>query len=274
MIYNIHYIELLTKNHKERIKVKDICIHPWIIKMESEYNKSQLYNNISNKDNNSNPQIENDKNKAIESDNSKTSADSNKRKSHSKEKKTNSIFSLNDIEDNAYDKAINDVRQKKRKVIKSNTNKTQQPQLKTFSNKEHKPEKGIKSLKVDESNDFFLFGKEISSNEDTKPKNKEMKNDDNLSPKLNNSVIDNMNNKKEKLYIEQETPTPNYEYKKKNTNKKDDNKLEHSINILNKASSIKKEIHPPILHPPPKEQSFWDKFFAPFRCLDNNNDNN
>ena len=67
-------------------------------------------------------------------------------------------------QDDAFELAVNNVKQKKRKVMKSNTNN----KMNTSSNNENLLSKGVKSFNVDDSNDFCLFSdsKETSSSGD------------------------------------------------------------------------------------------------------------
>ena len=46
---------MLAKNYKERMKVEDICNHPWIMRMEQEYIKSTSSSSNSNTTTQPNP---------------------------------------------------------------------------------------------------------------------------------------------------------------------------------------------------------------------------
>ena len=252
---------MLTKNYKERMIVEDICSHPWIARMEQEY-----IHNTTNASSNQHSQRINE-NKTV----NVPIKDNNE---HVTQLKGNDDLK----QDDAFELAVNNVKHKKRKVNKSNTNK----KINTSLNNEKVFSKGVKSFNVEDSNDFCLFSdsKETSSKEDTKMKLQQSTNNtlSSLSKSEihhSNSSSNNNNNKREKLFIEQETPTPQYDNSsnERQKPKKTFEQIDSVMNILNKASSIKKELQPPMIHAP-QEVSFWDKFFAPFRCLDNTNQNN
>lgn len=250
---------MLTKNYKERMKVEDICNHPWIMQMEKEYIKST---NSSNS--NSNEQL-------------KLKMNENKEQIM----KSKELLPLQ--QDDAFELAVNNVKQKKRKVMKSNTN----TKMNTSSNNEKLFSKGVKSFNVDESNDFCLFSdsKETSSKGDTKISSQQSNNNNNNNsyhqPSLSKSEIhyssSNNKNNREKLFIEQETPTPQYNHNNNNRNSnerpKQKDPVQDILNVFERASSIKKESQPAIIHAP-KEVGFWERFFAPFRCSDNTDQNN
>ena len=243
---------MLAKNYKERMKVEDICNHPWIMRMEQEYIKSTTSSNS-----NSNEQLK---------------LKMNENKEHIS--KSKELLPLQ--QDDAFELAVNNVKQKKRKVMKSNTNK----KLNTSLNNEKLLSKEVKSFNEKESNDFCLFSdsKETSSKEDTKVSSQQSNNNNNSYhlPSLSKSEIhyssSNNNNHREKLFIEQETPTPQYVHSNSERPKPKD-PVQDILNVFERASSIKKESQPAIIHAP-KEVGFWERFFAPFRCSDNTNQNN
>ena len=249
---------MLTKNYKERMKVEDICNHPWIMRMEKEYIKS------------------------INSSNSNEQLKLKMNESKEQIMKSKELLPLQ--QDDAFELAVNNVKQKKRKVMKSNTNN----KMNTSSNNENLLSKGVKSFNVDESNDFCLFSdsKETSSKEDSKIPSQQSNNNKNNSyhqPSLSKSEIhyssSNNNNNREKLFIEQETPTPQYNHNSNSNNRnsnerpKQKDPVQDILNVFERASSIKKESQPAIIHAP-KEVGFWERFFAPFRCSDNTDQNN
>ena len=191
--------------------------------------------------------------------------------------KSKELLSLQ--QDDAFELAVNNVKQKKRKVMKSNTNK----KLNTSLNTEKLFSKEVKSFNEKESNDFCLFSdsKETSSKEDTKVSSQQSNNNNNNNsyhlPSLTKSEIhysssSKNNNHREKLFIEQETPTPQYVHSNSERPKPKD-PVQDILNVFERASSIKKESQPAIIHAP-KEVGFWERFFAPFRCSDNTNQNN
>ena len=245
---------MLAKNYKERMKVEDICNHPWIMRMEQEYIKSTTSSN-------SNDQLK---------------LKMNENKEHIS--KSKELLPLQ--QDDAFELAVNNVKQKKRKVMKSNTNK----KLNTSLNNEKLFSKEVKSFNEKESNDFCLFSdsKETSSKEDTKVSSQQSNNNNNNNsyhlPSLSKSEIhysssnNNNNNHREKLFIEQETPTPQYVHSNSERPKPKD-PVQDILNVFERASSIKKESQPAIIHAP-REVGFWERFFAPFRCSDNTNQNN
>ena len=249
---------MLTKNYKERMKVEDICNHPWIMRMEKEYIKS------------------------INSSNSNEQLKLKMNESKEQIMKSKELLPLQ--QDDAFELAVNNVKQKKRKVMKSNTNN----KMNTSSNNENLLSKGVKSFNVDDSNDFCLFSdsKETSSKEDSKIPSQQSNNNKNNSyhqPSLSKSEIhyssSNNNNNREKLFIEQETPTPQYNHNSNSNNRnsnerpKQKDPVQDILNVFERASSIKKESQPAIIHAP-KEVGFWERFFAPFRCSDNTDQNN
>ena len=199
--------------------------------------------------------------------------------------KGNDPGSLHSKHDDVFERAVNNVKTKKRKVNKSNTSKTSELSTNSCSNEDKAFSKGVKSLIVEESNEFCLFSdsKEMPFKEDAKASSQEVNSygvsslskSEIQHSNSNNSNSNNHNNRREKFFIEQETPTPQYDSSsnERPKPKKTFDQIENVIDIFNKASSIKKELQPPIIHAP-KEVSFWDKFFAPFRCLDNNNNDN
>lgn len=258
---------MLTKNYKERMKVEDICNHPWIMRMEQEYIKSTNSSSNNAYSSNSNEQLK---------------LKMNENKEHVS--KSKELLPLQ--QDDAFELAVNNVKQKKRKVMKSNTNK----KLNTSLNKEKLLSKEVKSFNEKESNDFCLFSdsKETSSKEDIKISSQQSNNNNNNSyhiPSLSKSEIhyssSNNNNRREKLFIEQETPTPQYVHSSSNNNNSNNSNerpkpkdpVQDILNVFERASSIKKESQPAIIHAP-KEVGFWERFFAPFRCSDNTNQNN
>ena len=245
---------MLAKNYKERMKVEDICNHPWIMRMEQEYIKS------TSSSSNSNDQLK---------------LKMNENKEHIS--KSKELLPLQ--QDDAFELAVNNVKQKKRKVMKSNTNK----KMNTSLNNEKLLSKEVKSFNEKESNDFCLFSdsKETSSKEDTKVSSQQSNNNNNNSsyhlPSLSKSEIhysssSKNNNHREKLFIEQETPTPQYVHSNSERPKPKD-PVQDILNVFERASSIKKESQPAIIHAP-REVGFWERFFAPFRCSDNTNQNN
>ena len=108
------------------------------------------------------------------------------------------------------------------------------------------------------NNEFSLF-----NNNNNNYNNLKIKKNITYSNKNNMFIND------DKLFIDQETPTPYYE----ENNKIDEERLTNSINILERAShlnknNIKNDKKISEKNKNHKEESFWDKLLKPFKCGD------
>jgi serine/threonine protein kinase len=123
------------------------------------------------------------------------------------------------------------------------------------------------------SNEFSLFNytmnKHNNNNNNNNNKNKIIKNKTYSTKNTNNILL----NDDDKLFIDQETPTPYYQEK----NKIEEERLTNSISILERASDLNrinikndKKISDNNLNKNKnhKEESFWEKLLRPFKCGD------
>ena len=129
------------------------------------------------------------------------------------------------FKDNVFENTMKTVESKKKKIIKSES---------------------LNNKKIDD-NEFSLFNNiQQESNKD--------------EPVISHSKthIEKKEPKKDKLFIEQDTPTPDGDRHTEN--------LKGYVGLLEKANNIHKEQEKREVPKIKNEESFWDKFLSPFKC--------
>ena len=218
---------MLNPDHKERIKIREIFVHPWVVEFEKEYKKRKIKEEMESKEIKSKDKISQLVSDLIEKEPEKISTDSN----HSSNMITNiSIPKIEDTDftifkDNVFENTMKTVESKKKKIVKSES---------------------LNNKKLDE-NDFSLF-------------NNIQQESDKNEPVISHSKthIEKKEPKKDKLFIEMDTPTPDGDRHTEN--------LKGYVGLLEKANNLHKEQEKREVPKIKNEESFWDKFLSPFRC--------
>lgn len=218
---------MLNPEHKERIKIREIFVHPWVVEFEKEYKKRKIKEEMESKERKSKDKISQLVSDLIEKEPEKISTDSN----HSNNMITNiSIPKIEDTDftifkDNVFENTMKTVESKKKKIIKSES---------------------LNNKKLDD-NDFSLF-------------NNIQQESDKNEPVISHSKthIEKKEPKKDKLFIEMDTPTPDGDRHTEN--------LKGYVGLLEKANNLHKEQEKREVPKIKNEESFWDKFLSPFRC--------
>ena len=225
---------MLNPEHKERIKIKEIFVHPWVVEFEKEYKKRKIKEEMENKEIKSKDKISQLVTDLIEKEPEKTSADSN----HSNNiinKANISIPKIDDTDftifkDNVFENTMKTVELKKKKIIKSES----------LNNNQNK--------KLDD-NEFSLFNNNQQESIKDEPVIAHSK-----------THIEKKEPKKDKLFIEQDTPTPDGNRDRHTGN------LKGYVGLLEKANDLHKEQEKREVPKIKNEESFWDKFLSPFKC--------
>lgn len=218
---------MLNPEHKERIKIREIFVHPWVVEFEKEYKKRKIKEEMESKERKSKDKISQLVFDLIEKEPEKINTDSN----HSNNMITNiSIPKIEDTDfsifkDNVFENTMKTVESKKKKIIKSES---------------------LNNKKLDD-NDFSLF-------------NNIQQESDKNEPVISHSKthIEKKEPKKDKLFIEMDTPTPDGDRHTEN--------LKGYVGLLEKANNLHKEQEKREVPKIKNEESFWDKFLSPFRC--------
>ncbi len=220
---------MLNPDHKERIKIREIFVHPWVVEFEKEYKKRKIKEEMESKEIKSKDKISQLVTDLIEKEPEKINTDSN----HSNNMINKNKISIPKIEDtdftifkdNVFENTMKTVESKKKKIIKSES---------------------LNNKKIDD-NEFSLFNNiQQESNKD--------------EPVISHSKthIEKKEPKKDKLFIEQDTPTPEGDRHTEN--------LKGYVGLLEKANNIHKEQEKREVPKIKNEESFWDKFLSPFKC--------
>lgn len=220
---------MLNPEHKERIKIREIFVHPWVVEFEKEYKKRKIKEEMESKEIKSKDKISQLVTDLIEKEPEKINTDSN----HSNNMMNKNKISIPKIEDtdftifkdNVFENTMKTVESKKKKIIKSES---------------------LNNKKIDD-NEFSLFNNiQQESNKD--------------EPVISHSKthIEKKEPKKDKLFIEQDTPTPDGDRHTEN--------LKGYVGLLEKANNIHKEQEKREVPKIKNEESFWDKFLSPFKC--------
>ena len=220
---------MLNPEHKERIKIREIFVHPWVVELEKEYKKRKIKEEMESKEIKSKDKISQLVTDLIEKEPEKINTDSN----HSNNMINQNKISIPKIEDtdftifkdNVFENTMKTVESKKKKIIKSES---------------------LNNKKIDD-NEFSLFNNiQQESNKD--------------EPVISHSKthIEKKEPKKDKLFIEQDTPTPDGDRHTEN--------LKGYVGLLEKANNIHKEQEKREVPKIKNEESFWDKFLSPFKC--------
>ena len=220
---------MLNPEHKERIKIREIFVHPWVVEFEKEYKKRKIKEEMESKEIKSKDKISQLVTDLIEKEPEKINTDSN----HSNNMINKNKISIPKIEDtdftifkdNVFENTMKTVESKKKKIIKSES---------------------LNNKKIDD-NEFSLFNNiQQESNKD--------------EPIISHSKthIEKKEPKKDKLFIEQDTPTPDGDRHTEN--------LKGYVGLLEKANNIHKEQEKREVPKIKNEESFWDKFLSPFKC--------
>ena len=220
---------MLNPEHKERIKIREIFVHPWVVEFEKEYKKRKIKEEMESKEIKSKDKISQLVTDLIEKEPEKINTDSN----HSNNMINQNKISIPKIEDtdftifkdNVFENTMKTVESKKKKIIKSES---------------------LNNKKIDD-NEFSLFNNiQQESNKD--------------EPVISHSKthIEKKEPKKDKLFIEQDTPTPDGDRHTEN--------LKGYVGLLEKANNIHKEQEKREVPKIKNEESFWDKFLSPFKC--------
>ena len=220
---------MLNPEHKERIKIREIFVHPWVVEFEKEYKKRKIKEEMESKEIKSKDKISQLVTDLIEKEPEKINTDSN----HSNNMINKNKISIPKIEDtdftifkdNVFENTMKTVESKKKKIIKSES---------------------LNSKKIDD-NEFSLFNNiQQESNKD--------------EPVISHSKthIEKKEPKKDKLFIELDTPTPDGDRHTEN--------LKGYVGLLEKANNIHKEQEKREVPKIKNEESFWDKFLSPFKC--------
>ena len=220
---------MLNPEHKERIKIREIFVHPWVVEFEKEYKKRKIKEEMESKEIKSKDKISQLVTDLIEKEPEKINTDSN----HSNNMMNKNKISIPKIEDtdftifkdNVFENTMKTVESKKKKIIKSES---------------------LNNKKIDD-NEFSLFNNiQQESNKD--------------EPIISHSKthIEKKEPKKDKLFIEQDTPTPDGDRHTEN--------LKGYVGLLEKANNIHKEQEKREVPKIKNEESFWDKFLSPFKC--------
>ena len=218
---------MLNPEHKERIKIREIFVHPWVVEFEKEYKKRKIKEEMESKEIKSKDKISQLVTDLIEKEPEKINTDSN----HSNNMINKiSIPKIEDTDftifkDNVFENTMKTVESKKKKIIKSES---------------------LNNKKIDD-NEFSLFNNiQQESNKD--------------EPVISHSKthIEKKEPKKDKLFIEQDTPTPDGDRHTEN--------LKGYVGLLEKANNIHKEQEKREVPKIKNEESFWDKFLSPFKC--------
>ena len=222
-------IEMLNPEHKERIKIREIFVHPWVVEFEKEYKKRKIKEEIESKELKSKDKISQLVSDLIEKEPEKTSADSN----HSNNIIKNNIPKIDDTDftifkDNVFENTMKTVESKKKKIIKSES----------LNNKQKN--------KIDD-NEFSLFNNIQQESVKDEPVIVHSK-----------THINKKEEKRDKLFIEQDTPTPDGDRHTDN--------LKGYVGLLEKANDLHKEQEKREVPKIKNEESFWDKFLSPFKC--------
>ena len=218
---------MLNPDHKERIKIREIFVHPWVVEFEKEYKKRKIKEEMESKERKSKDKISQLVSDLIEKEPENINTDSN----HSNNMITNiSIPKIEDTDftifkDNVFENTMKTVESKKKKIVKSES---------------------LNNKKLDE-NDFSLF-------------NNIQQESDKNEPVISHSKthIEKKEPKKDKLFIEMDTPTPDGDRHTEN--------LKGYVGLLEKANNLHKEQEKREVPKIKNEESFWDKFLSPFRC--------
>ena len=220
---------MLNPEHKERIKIREIFVHPWVVEFEKEYKKRKIKEEMESKEIKSKDKISQLVTDLIEKEPEKINTDSN----HSNNMMNKNKISIPKIEDtdftifkdNVFENTMKTVESKKKKIIKSES---------------------LNNKKIDD-NEFSLFNNiQQESNKD--------------EPVISHSKthIEKKEPKKDKLFIELDTPTPDGDRHTEN--------LKGYVGLLEKANNIHKEQEKKEVPKIKNEESFWDKFLSPFKC--------
>ena len=220
---------MLNPEHKERIKIREIFVHPWVVEFEKEYKKRKIKEEMESKEIKSKDKISQLVTDLIEKEPEKINTDSN----HSNNMINKNKISIPKIEDtdftifkdNVFENTMKTVESKKKKIIKSES---------------------LNNKKID-GNEFSLFNNiQQESNKD--------------EPVISHSKthIEKKEPKKDKLFIELDTPTPDGDRHTEN--------LKGYVGLLEKANNIHKEQEKREVPKIKNEESFWDKFLSPFKC--------
>lgn len=220
---------MLNPEHKERIKIREIFVHPWVVEFEKEYKKRKIKEEMESKEIKSKDKISQLVTDLIEKEPEKINTDSN----HSNNMMNKNKISIPKIEDtdftifkdNVFENTMKTVESKKKKIIKSES---------------------LNNKKIDD-NEFSLFNNiQQESNKD--------------EPVISHSKthIEKKEPKKDKLFIELDTPTPDGDRHTEN--------LKGYVGLLEKANNIHKEQEKREVPKIKNEESFWDKFLSPFKC--------
>ena len=220
---------MLNPDHKERIKIREIFVHPWVVEFEKEYKKRKIKEEMESKEIKSKDKISQLVTDLIEKEPEKINTDSN----HSNNMMNKNKISIPKIEDtdftifkdNVFENTMKTVESKKKKIIKSES---------------------LNNKKIDD-NEFSLFNNiQQESNKD--------------EPVISHSKthIEKKEPKKDKLFIELDTPTPDGDRHTEN--------LKGYVGLLEKANNIHKEQEKREVPKIKNEESFWDKFLSPFKC--------
>lgn len=220
---------MLNPEHKERIKIREIFVHPWVVEFEKEYKKRKIKEEMESKEIKSKDKISQLVTDLIEKEPEKINTDSN----HSNNMINKNKISIPKIEDtdftifkdNVFENTMKTVESKKKKIIKSES---------------------LNNKKIDD-NEFSLFNNiQQESNKD--------------EPVISHSKthIEKKEPKKDKLFIELDTPTPDGDRHTEN--------LKGYVGLLEKANNIHKEQEKREVPKIKNEESFWDKFLSPFKC--------
>ena len=220
---------MLNPEHKERIKIREIFVHPWVVEFEKEYKKRKIKEEMESKEIKSKDKISQLVTDLIEKEPEKINTDSN----HSNNMINKNKISIPKIEDtdftifkdNVFENTMKTVESKKKKIIKSES---------------------LNNKKIDD-NEFSLFNNiQQESNKD--------------EPVISHSKthIEKKEPKKDKLFIEQDTPTPDGDRHTEN--------LKGYVGLLEKANNIHKEQEKREVPKIKNEESFWEKFLSPFKC--------
>ena len=220
---------MLNPEHKERIKIREIFVHPWVVEFEKEYKKRKIKEEMESKEIKSKDKISQLVTDLIEKEPEKINTDSNHSNNMMNKKKI-SIPKIEDTDftifkDNVFENTMKTVESKKKKIIKSES---------------------LNNKKIDD-NEFSLFNNiQQESNKD--------------EPVISHSKthIEKKEPKKDKLFIELDTPTPDGDRHTEN--------LKGYVGLLEKANNIHKEQEKREVPKIKNEESFWDKFLSPFKC--------
>ena len=132
---------MLNPDHKERIKIREIFVHPWVVEFEKEYKKRKIKEEMESKEIKSKDKISQLVTDLIEKEPEKINTDSN----HSNNMMNKNKISIPKIEDtdftifkdNVFENTMKTVESKKKKIIKSeslNNKKIDDNEFSLFNN--------------------------------------------------------------------------------------------------------------------------------------------